>query len=178
MSIELSNSLRRTLSVLVELYSNHQEPITGDTLAKEIDPKRGTIRNQMRQLRSLQLVESVCGPKGGYKPTSDGYEHLNIKNIDDLVRVPLIHDGERLSNVNVDEVHLTSMHDPERCRAEIHLLGPVPDIDSGDSIVVGPTPVTNLRISGTADVADQTGAVIRVYIDSAEQGSGRQVDGE
>ena len=42
-----------------------------------------------------------------------------------------------------------SVHHPEKGRAELRMQGSVRDFHEGDSITIGPTPKSNLAITGT-----------------------------
>jgi len=75
----------------------------------------------MQSLKALQLVEGVPGPKGGYKPTTNAYEALDVDQMDEAAAVPLVHSDELVDNANVESIDLSSVHHPELCRAEIHL---------------------------------------------------------
>jgi len=138
-SIELTSSQKSILSALINLYGEEEDAVKGEAIAEEVDRNPGTIRNQMQSLKALQLVEGVPGPKGGYKPTSNAYEALDIQRMDEPARVPIQHEGEEVDGVNVDGIDLSSVHHPELCRAEIHVQGSVRDFHEGDSVTVGPT---------------------------------------
>lgn len=78
-SIELTSSQKSILTALINLYGEQEDAVKGEAIAEEVDRNPGTIRNQMQSLKALQLVEGVPGPKGGYKPTSNAYEALDIQ---------------------------------------------------------------------------------------------------
>lgn len=69
---------RETLTALITLYSERGESVRGEDIAEFINRNPGTIRNQMQMMKSLGLVDGVPGPKGGYKPTINAYEAVNI----------------------------------------------------------------------------------------------------
>ena len=163
-SIELTPSQKTILRALVDLYTQQDGAVKGEDIAEEVDRNPGTIRNQMQSLKALQLVEGVPGPKGGYKPTANAYEALDVNQMDEPAFVPLFHDGEEVENVNVDEIDLSSVHHPELCRAEIHIQGSVRDFHEGDDVTVGPTPLSKLVIEGTVDGKDDTGNILILRI--------------
>jgi len=140
----------------------------GEDIAGEVDRNAGTIRNQMQSLKALQLVEGVPGPKGGYKPTANAYEALEIQQLDTTAEIPVFCEGEEFENANVQEIDLTSVHHPELCRAEIHLRGSVKEFHEGDELRVGPTPLSKLLITGTLDGKDDTSNILILKIDSME----------
>ena len=164
-SIELTPSQRTILTALVNLFRENEDAVKGEQIAEEVDRNAGTIRNQMQSLKALQLVEGVPGPKGGYKPTSNAYEALDIQRMDEPADVPIFHEGEQVSGVNVDGIDLSSVHHPELCRAEIHVQGSVRDFHEGDSVTVGPTPLSKLVIDGTVDGKDDTANILILRID-------------
>ena len=171
-SIELTSSQKSILSALINLYGEEEDAVKGEAIAEEVDRNPGTIRNQMQSLKALQLVEGVPGPKGGYKPTSNAYEALDIQRMDEPARVPIQHESEEVEGVNVDGIDLSSVHHPELCRAEIHVQGSVRDFHEGDSVTVGPTPLSKLLIEGTVDGKDDTANVLILRIDDMHAPAG------
>jgi len=164
-SIELTSSQKSILTALINLYGEQEDAVKGEAIAEEVDRNPGTIRNQMQSLKALQLVEGVPGPKGGYKPTSNAYEALDIQRMDEPADVPIYHEGEEVTGVNVDGIDLSSVHHPELCRAEIHVQGSVRSFHEGDSVTVGPTPLSKLVIDGTVDGKDDTANILILRID-------------
>ncbi|MFB6129275.1 MAG: Rrf2 family transcriptional regulator [Salinigranum sp.] len=167
-SIELTSSQKTILTALINLYREHESAVKGEDIATEVNRNPGTIRNQMQSLKALQLVEGVPGPKGGYKPTANAYEALDVDQMDEPAVVPLFLDGERVEDVNVDEIDLSSVHHPELCRAEIHVQGSVRDFHEGATVRVGPTPLSKLVIEGSIDGKDDTNNILILVIESME----------
>lgn len=155
-SIDLTPSQQTILTALTNLHRDPEAAVKGETIAKEIDRNPGTIRNQMQSLKALQLVEGVPGPKGGYKPTAAAYEALDIQELDQPASVPFFHDDDRVTDTNVAEIDLSNVHHPQKCRAEIHLRGSISDFHEGDTVTVGPTPLSDLIVKGTIDGKDTT----------------------
>jgi len=164
-TIDLTLSQKTILTALTNLYRETEDPIKGEDLAEEVDRNPGTVRNQMQGLTSLQLAEGVAGPTGGYKPTPKAYEVLDIERMDDPASVRLMQNDELIESVDIDEIDLSSVHHPELCRAEIHLQGSIRDFHDGDEIIVGPTPLSKLRITGTIDGKDEINSVLIVQVD-------------
>jgi len=164
-SIELTPSQKTILTALVNLYGEHESAVKGEDIADEVDRNPGTIRNQMQSLKALQLVEGVPGPKGGYKPTATAYEALDIQQLDRAAEVPLTHEGDRVEDVNVEGISLTSVHHPDLCRAEIQLRGSVRDVHEGDAVTVGPTPLSDLVVEGIVDGRDDTNNILILKIE-------------
>jgi predicted transcriptional regulator len=164
-SIELTPSQKNILQELVNLYGESESAVKGEDIAEKVDRNPGTIRNQMQSLKALQLVEGVPGPKGGYKPTANAYDALQIQELDQAADVPLAHNGDPVSEANVEEIDLTSVHHPEKCRAEIKLQGSINEFSDGDTITVGPTPLSKLRIIGSLAGKDDTSNKLILTID-------------
>ena len=164
-SIELTPSQKRILSALVNLHRGTEDAVKGEDIAAEVDRNPGTIRNQMQSLKALQLVEGVPGPKGGYKPTANAYRALEIQQMDQPAEVELRRNGEVVGDANVNEIDLTSVHHPENCRAEIGIQGSVREFHEGDTVTVGPTPLSKLYIEGTLEGKDDTNDILILSID-------------
>jgi predicted transcriptional regulator len=171
-SIELTPSQKTILNALINLHRETEDAVKGEDIAEEVDRNPGTIRNQMQSLKALQLVEGVPGPKGGYKPTATAYEALEIQQMDEPAAVPLQHEGENVTEANVEEIDLSSVHHPELCRAEIHLQGSVRDFHEGDSVTVGPTPLSKLLIEGAVDGKDDTSNILILRIEGMQAPAG------
>jgi len=171
-SIELTPSQKTILNALINLHRETEDAVKGEDIADEVDRNPGTIRNQMQSLKALQLVEGVPGPKGGYKPTATAYEALEIQQMDEPAAVPLQHEGEDVTDANVEEIDLSSVHHPELCRAEIHLQGSVRDFHEGDSVTVGPTPLSKLQIKGNVDGKDDTSNILILRIEEMRAPAG------
>ena len=167
-SIELTSSQKTILTALVNLHGGDEDAVKGEDIAEEVDRNPGTIRNQMQSLKALQLVEGVPGPKGGYKPTATAYQVLDVQRMDEPADVPLYHEGELLEKVNVEEIDLNSVHHPELCRAEIHVQGSVTDLEEGDAVSVGPTPLSKLVVDGVIDGMDDTSNIVILRITGME----------
>jgi len=164
-SIELTSSQKTILTALINLHRETEDAVKGEDIADEVDRNPGTIRNQMQSLKALQLVEGVPGPKGGYKPTANAYEALDVDQMDEPAAVPLLHNGEPVDTANVGEIDLSSVHHPDLCRAEIHVQGSVREFHEGDSVRVGPTPLSKLVIDGTVDGKDDTDNILILRLD-------------
>ncbi|WP_132057539.1 Rrf2 family transcriptional regulator [Halorussus amylolyticus] len=167
-TIELTPSQKTILTALVNLHRDTEDAVKGEDIAAEVDRNPGTIRNQMQSLKALQLVEGVPGPKGGYKPTANAFEALDVQKMDSAAEVPLFHNDEQVEDSNVEEIDLSSVHHPELCRAEIHLQGSVRKFHEGDIVRVGPTPLSKLVIEGAVDGKDDTSNILILKINSME----------
>ena len=141
---------KEILQTLINLYqSSDGKSIKGEDIAEVMGRNPGTIRNQMQSLRSLGLVKGVPGPRGGYKPTIEAYHSLNISVSDDDSKVPIYKNGKRIEDISVARIEFTSVPQPGECEAAIKVLGSIKDLNLGDTVSIGPTPVNNLGILGT-----------------------------
>ena len=171
-SIELTSSQLDILSALVDLHREREDAVKGETIADEVGRNAGTIRNQMQSLKALQLVEGVPGPKGGYRPTTRAFEALDVQEMDEPASTPIALEGERQESLNVQEIDLTSVHHPELCRAEVTVQGSIRHISDGDSVTVGPTPLSKLVIEGTVDGREVPANTLVLKIDGMEAPAG------
>ena len=145
----LTSVQKEILQSLINLYqSSKGKSIKGEDIAEVMGRNPGTIRNQMQSLRSLGLVKGVPGPRGGYKPTIEAYHSLNISVSDEDSKVPIYKNDERLEEVSVAKIEFTSVPQPSECEAAIKVLGSIKDLNLGDMIKIGPTPVNNLGVMG------------------------------
>lgn len=145
----LTSVQKEILQTLINLYQTSDgKSIKGEDIAEVMNRNPGTIRNQMQSLRSLSLVKGVPGPRGGYKPTIEAYHTLNITVTDNESKVPMFKEGNRVEGVSVAKIEFTSIPNPGECEAAIKVLGSIKDLNLGDKIRIGPTPVNNLGIIG------------------------------
>ena len=145
----LTSVQKEILQTLINLYqSSNGKSIKGEDIAEVMNRNPGTIRNQMQSLRSLSLVKGVPGPRGGYKPTIEAYHALNISVSNRDSKVPIYKNGQLLNDISVARIEFTSVPQPSECEAVIKVLGNIKDLDLGDTIIIGPTPVNNLGIIG------------------------------
>ncbi|WP_405267710.1 CBS domain-containing protein [Methanobrevibacter sp.] len=146
----LTSVQKEILQTLINLYqSSDGKSIKGEDIAEVMGRNPGTIRNQMQSLRSLGLVKGVPGPRGGYKPTIEAYHSLNISVSDQDSKVPIYKNGKRIEDISVARIEFTSVPQPSECEAAIKVLGSIKDLNLGDTVSIGPTPVNNLGIMGT-----------------------------
>jgi predicted transcriptional regulator len=155
--MKLTAVQREVLLALVDLYYKSKgDAVKGEGIANVINKNPGTIRNQMQSLRSLGLVEGVPGPKGGYRPTVDGYKILNFEEVENGVNVPIVHKNTIVKESTVTKIELASISSPDKCGATIHVMGAVKKFNAGDVIRIGPTPVNKLvmrcKVVGRDDI--------------------------
>ncbi|MDO5851508.1 MAG: CBS domain-containing protein [Methanobacteriaceae archaeon] len=152
---------KEILQSLINLYKkSNGASIKGDQIAKAMERNSGTIRNQMQSLRGMGLVNGVPGPCGGYKPTIDAYHLLNISDNDEDIVVPLTVKNKDVNDISVSKVEFTSILHPGECEAIITVLGDIKQLELGDTIRVGPTPVNNLIIDGVIVGRDDIDGII------------------
>jgi predicted transcriptional regulator len=146
--MDLSLIQKDLLIALIALYEQKSIPIKGEEIAYIIQRNPGTVRNQMQILRAAGLVDGIPGPKGGYHPTASAFNLLNLSKESGNVAVPISRNGTHLTNIHVLEVSFTTLSCADICHGLIHISGSVRDFMSGDIVVIGPTPVNKLVISG------------------------------
>ena len=145
----LTSVQKEIIQTIINLYrSSNGKAIKSDEIAEAMNRNPGSIRNQMQSLRSLSLVKSVPGPRGGYKPTIEAYHFLNIVLSDNESKVPIYKNGKKIEDLSVARIEFTSVPQPSECEAAIKVLGTIKDLNIGDQIAIGPTPVNNLSIIG------------------------------
>ena len=145
----LTSVQKEILQSLINLYRKSKgKSIKGEEIAEIMSRNPGTIRNQMQSLRSLGLVKGVPGPRGGYKPTIEAYHTLNISSIDKEALVPIFKAGKKVGDLTVAKIEFTSIPHPGECEAAIKVVGNIKQLDLGDKIRVGPTPVNKLVVNG------------------------------
>ena len=167
-AIQLTSSQKRVLTALVNLAENDDQPVSGREIAESIDRKAGTVRNRMQSLRDLRLVEGVPGPDGGYVPTDGAYDTLDLERMDDAETTPVAVEGTPVDGVNVEAIDLSSVANPDLCRAELVIRGDVGPFERGDHVTVGPTPAAGLRLSGVVDATNVDGNTLLLRVDGME----------
>ncbi|MEN6291216.1 MAG: CBS domain-containing protein, partial [Methanobacterium sp.] len=81
-------------------------------------------------------------------PTIEAYHTLNISAIDKEALVPIFKKGKRVGDLSVAKIEFTSIPHPGECEAAIKVVGNIKQLDLGDRIKVGPTPVNKLIVNG------------------------------
>lgn len=145
----LTSVQKEILQSLITLYRKSKgKSIKGEEIAEIMNRNPGTIRNQMQSLRSLGLVKGIPGPQGGYKPTIEAYHTLNISSLDKEAVVPIFKQGEKVGDLNVAKIEFASIPHPGECEATIKVIGNIKQLDLGDKVRIGPTPVNKLVVNG------------------------------
>ncbi|WP_435195448.1 Rrf2 family transcriptional regulator [Natronomonas sp. EA1] len=144
-SLQLTTTQRALTRALVELSRGVATPITGDDLAAAVGKKASTVRNLMRSLKELGLVESTYGPNGGYRPTPLAVELFAVEApIETEIRPA----AEELSapEGSAVKVDILDFHEPARTRVVIHLRESAEEYEAGDELVIGPLPSSELSL--------------------------------
>jgi len=165
-SIELTRTQLDILSTLVNLFEG--SPVKGREIANELDRSPGTIRMQMQSIKPLGLVRGLPGPKGGYKPTPNTYELLDLDWSDAVAEVPLYRDGEPVEGITVTEFDLINLHHPDRHEAKVCVQGLLRDVERGDHVTIGPTPASKLVVEGVVDGIDQSEELLFIRIEDID----------
>lgn len=165
-AIELTDSQKKILAELLNIHNNRANgPVKGKEIAAAIDRNPGTIRTQMQSLKSLQLVKGIPGPKGGYEPTKRAYEIIDLERSEEFTPVPLRWKGEPLEDVTVTEFDMINLHHPDRREAEVYFQGSIREVRKGDTLTIGPTPASNLVVTGVVDGVDTSENVCVIRIE-------------
>ncbi len=163
--MKLTSVQREVLLALIDLYNKSMgKAVKGEDIAGLITKNPGTIRNQMQSLRSLGLVEGVPGPKGGYRPTTEGYKTLSFDRHEKEVTVPIFSSGYIMEGINVTSIELISIPDSKKCKATVHVIGNIKTLNVGDVIKIGPTPINRLIILGRILGRDDMDNVLLIEI--------------
>jgi len=161
--MKLTPVQREVLLALINLYQTSKgEAIKGENIAVLVKKNPGTIRNQMQSLRSLGLVDGVPGPRGGYRPTTEGYKILNFEKLEKEVQIPIFVNDYPQEGLTVTAINFVSTSDPGKCRAEIHAIGNLKNLSVGDTVKIGPTPVNKLVIKGKITGRDDIDNVLLI----------------
>lgn len=166
-SVELTDFQRQITRVLTNKYQQTAEPVGSQTLADALDRARGTVRNNMQQLKRVGLVEGVPGPGGGYRPTQIAFEKLGREHLDETATVSLAKDFTRL-RVTVDDITFPNVLHPETCTAHVSFQQSVDEVDIGDPVIVGPTPLSDLVIAGEVRSINETADLLLLDIGHLE----------
>ncbi|MFC6614407.1 TrmB family transcriptional regulator [Halopenitus salinus] len=164
---ELSNTHERILVALVNEYRPEESPVKARTLGRRIDRNAGSVRNQMHTLKQLRLVDGVTGPQGGYEPTDRAFDLLDREKLDDAESMVLSREYDRIS-VTVDDIDFINVDHPTECKAYVHFRQVVSDLEAGDPIVVGPTPVSRLGLVGRVTALSDTSDTVLVDVERIE----------
>lgn len=157
----LTTVQKEILRALIDLYTkSNYMPIKGETIAESINRNPGTIRNQMQSLKSMGSVEGVPGPRGGYKPTIDAYDALNLNIAEADETVPLFKRDKLVENITVTKIEFSSLPRPGECKAAVKTIGNTKQLDIGDKIRIGPSHVNKLVVNGTVVGRDDTEGVL------------------
>ncbi|MBP2046324.1 CBS domain-containing protein [Methanobacterium aggregans] len=167
---------KEILQILIDLYKkSNYRPVKGEEIASVMNRNPGTIRNQMQYLRSLHIVEGVSGPKGGYKPTLEAYQTLNINVTDEEATVPIFKKGKKVEDVTVTKIEFGSIPHPAGCEATINVMGNIKQFNLGEELRVGPTPVNKLVINGKIVGRDDTDNILLLDVGDIQSIPNRSV---
>lgn len=144
--LNLSNTQEKILSALVNLYQKKGCVLKTAEIVETMNYRSpGTIRNLMQTMKTLGLVRSIAGPRGGYFPTDLAYENLKIGHkVEDIP----IYRNEKLSDVTFQEMRLRPPNS-----SILHVLGDLRDFKVGDKIkVVSRKLIISGRVQGRNDM--------------------------
>lgn len=162
--MDLSLIQKEILITLITLYHRHSHAIKGEEIADVLKRNPGTVRNQMQSLKALGLVDGVPGPKGGYNPTTQAYNELNLGDYDQESHVEIARNGVEVEGANVAEIDFTTLCHPDICHALIRIIGSVKTFEIGDQVTIGPTPVNKLLVRGEVFGKDEVKSALLISI--------------
>jgi predicted transcriptional regulator len=154
--MELALIQRDILTALINLQHQDRQAVKGEEIADLIDRNPGTIRNQMRSLKALNLVGAATGRNGGYSVTEEAYEAMNLNSYGDEVAVPIAWNGVLIKGATASEIIFNNIMHSNHCGAVVRIIGNIRNFDIGDEVKVGPTSVSNLCIRGKVVGLDNT----------------------
>jgi len=154
--MELTPIQTEILTTLINLFHQKRRAVKGEEIAAVIDRNPGTVRNQMQALRMLGIVEGVPGPKGGYHPTGQTYDILDISDQPAETITNIYRNGKLVEGATVCEIMFTTVQHPETCHGRVRVIGNIRKFDNGDIIKIGPTPQNKLVIRGKVIGRDDT----------------------
>jgi predicted transcriptional regulator len=166
-ALDLHETQRRALTVLVNEYQQRGSPVNSNVLAERMDRTPGTIRNKMPQLVSLGLVEGLAGPTGGYEPTEKAYQVLDRDPDTERESVTVAHDFERV-DATVESISFTNVNHPTDCRAWVEFQTAMPALEVGDAVAIGPTARADLVVAGEVHTTNDTGNRISITVSQIE----------
>ena len=158
--MELTPIQTEILTTLINLFHQKRRAVKGEEIAAVIDRNPGTVRNQMQALRMLGIVEGVPGPKGGYHPTEQTYDILDISDQPAKTITNIYRNGKLVEGATVCEIMFTTVQHPETCHGRVRVIGDIRNFANGDIIKIGPTPQNKLVIRGKAIGRDDTRNVL------------------
>ncbi len=158
--MELTPIQTEILTTLINLYHREGRAVKGEEIAAVIDRNPGTVRNHMQTLRMLGIVEGVPGPKGGYHPTGQTYDILDISDQPAKTITNIYRNGKLVEGATVCEIMFTTVQHPDTCHGRVRVIGDIRKFDNGDIIKIGPTPQNKLVIRGKVIGRDDTRNVL------------------
>lgn len=154
--MELTPVQTEILTTLVNLFHQKGHAVKGVEIASAVNRNPGTVRNQMQALRTLGMVEGVPGPKGGYRPTGQTYDILDITDQPGERITNIYRNGKFVDDATVCEISFTTVQHPNTCNGRVRVIGDVREFNNGDIIKIGPTPGNKLVIRGKIIGRDDT----------------------
>ncbi|RLI71438.1 hypothetical protein DRP05_04125 [Archaeoglobales archaeon] len=162
--LELTQLQKDILHALITLHKKKGGLIKGKEIAGFINRNPGVVRDQMRVLKVSGIVRAIRGPKGGYTPTTKAYRLLYTTKPNESVRVPVIVNEQIMEDLTIEDINLPSITHLGVCQARMRIAGDIKKISTGDRVVIGPTPVSELIIYGEVTGREDTRNVLIIDI--------------
>lgn len=126
----LSLNQKRMLETLIHFYCVKGKLVSAKEIADELDAHPGTIRNNVKNMVTFGLVESISGPRGGYIPTEDGYAAVRIES--NIKAASVLRDCSVLKEVGAGNVAI----DLSTNEIKVKLIGRLSNINPGDRLTI------------------------------------------
>ena len=162
----LNTKQKEILKTLIEVYEEKKDIVGSEDIAKKLKRSSGTIRNQMQTLRVMGYVDGIPGPHGGYRPSINAYEIINLESYEKPFNVYIYKDGKKIEGVYVQKIAFTKIPHPNECTSIISVMGDTTKLNSGDIIKIGPTPLNHIILKGKVVGRDDVHSEILVEADS------------
>ncbi|HIP17125.1 MAG TPA: CBS domain-containing protein [Methanothermococcus okinawensis] len=161
--MDLTIVQKEILQELINIYEEKNKPVKGTEIAKKLNRNPGTIRNQMQALKSLNLVDGVPGPRGGYIPTSYTYRALGMTS-ECNIEVPIYKGNKKVEGVSVEKIIFDTVAHEKSCSSMIQIRGDTRLFKEGDLLKVGPTYHNKIIVFGKVIGRDDINHILLIEV--------------
>ncbi|MBW9222078.1 CBS domain-containing protein [Methanothermococcus sp. SCGC AD-155-C09] len=161
--MDLTIVQREILQELINIYEEKNKPVKGTEIAKKLNRNPGTIRNQMQALKSLNLVDGVPGPRGGYIPTSYTYRALGMSS-ECSIEVPIYKGNKKVEGVSVEKIIFDTVAHEKSCSSMIQIKGDTRLFKEGDLLKIGPTYHNKIIVFGKVIGRDDINHILLIDV--------------
>ena len=161
--MDLTIVQKEILQELINIYEEKNKPVKGTEIAKKLNRNPGTIRNQMQALKSLNLVDGVPGPRGGYIPTSYTYRALGMTS-ECNIEVPIYKRNKKVEGVSVEKIIFDTVAYEKSCSSMIQIKGDTRLFKEGDLVKIGPTYHNKIIVFGKVIGRDDINHILLIDV--------------